>query len=302
MVQLEYQETAHAGNGVTHGAKHSNLLAPAIFLAVCAVEFCLNYLQLHLAAGRPSRQEIKLQAELRDLRRKAESLNTPDTFAKAAKFQRAAAAKEKELNALREGAPQSLARPLIRQALVAVVKAGLYGGLLCAFWHTPILVVPPSLVYPFGGWLAFPKGSLWQGGGALAIGPWLVLCSRVSNYIWAASKKEGMVSGVHEGREVGLKSGFEMGEEVGFYKGCLRVWKAVLAKDESAFSSRAARAIRALDQQLASFPLLSPEEESLHDQLSSICSKFRALSSMLGVHLTFEGHSARQEAADLTSF
>lgn len=101
--------------------------------------------------------------------------------------------------------------------------------------------------------------------------------------------RDGVGIGKEEGREVGLKTGFELGEEIGFYRGCTDIWKATTEKEASAFSARAQRNIRLLDEQLQAYPLLNPQDERLQDLLESLRAKFRAIMSMLSVHLDYEG-------------
>lgn len=111
--------------------------------------------------------------------------------------------------------------------------------------------------------------------------------------------QDGLLAGKQEGRDVGLKTGFETGEEVGFYRGCTEVWKSVLEKEPDAFSSRVARSIRQLDEQLAAFPLLEPQED-LQAVLESLRAKFRAISATLGVNLHYSG--LRSQATNDLSF
>ncbi len=111
--------------------------------------------------------------------------------------------------------------------------------------------------------------------------------------------RDGVAAGKEEGREVGLKTGFELGEEIGFYRGCCDVWKAAIEKDANAFfSARAQRNVRQFDEQLISYPLLNPQDERLQDLVDTIRAKFRAIMSMLSIHLDYEGYPKRNLADD----
>jgi hypothetical protein len=110
--------------------------------------------------------------------------------------------------------------------------------------------------------------------------------------------QDGVSLGKVEGREVGLKTGFELGEEIGFFRGCADLWNAVLQKDSTAFSARAIRNIRQFDLQLKSYPLQNPHDESLQESLDLLRVKFRAIKSMLSVHLDYEGSPKLSQAEE----
>ncbi|EFJ33328.1 hypothetical protein SELMODRAFT_84379 [Selaginella moellendorffii] len=100
---------------------------------------------------------------------------------------------------------------------------------------------------------------------------------------------EGVIAGEIEGREVGLKIGFQVGEELGFYGGCAQLWISLLQRDESAFSARAARGIQQLRDLVRDYPVLDHQNEQLQEKLDAIRGKFRAVSSMVGVKLDYQG-------------
>lgn len=110
--------------------------------------------------------------------------------------------------------------------------------------------------------------------------------------------QDGVSLGKVEGREVGLKTGFELGEEIGFFRGCADLWNAVLQKDSTAFSARAIRNIRQFDVHLKSYPLQNPHDESLQESLDLLRVKFRAIKSMLSVHLDYEGSPKLSQAEE----
>eukprot|EP00271_Cylindrocystis_brebissonii_P006756 TRINITY_DN19550_c0_g1_i1.p1 TRINITY_DN19550_c0_g1~~TRINITY_DN19550_c0_g1_i1.p1 ORF type:complete len:194 (-),score=38.27 TRINITY_DN19550_c0_g1_i1:673-1254(-) len=155
-------------------------LAVLVLLSVIVVELSSLAFGRLLSRDAWGLQERKLLKELKELRRKAEDLITPDTFAQAAKMQRAAAAKEKEVQKLREERARGqigaiffrFVGPLLLQSLA-------YSFLVWHLWRQPMVLLPPGLLSPLGRVLSFPFGTTWQGGGAVAILPWLAVCTRV---------------------------------------------------------------------------------------------------------------------------
>mmetsp|Transcript_39995 Transcript_39995/g.76492 ORF Transcript_39995/g.76492 Transcript_39995/m.76492 type:complete len:139 (+) Transcript_39995:225-641(+) len=95
---------------------------------------------------------------------------------------------------------------------------------------------------------------------------------------------DGCILGKTEGWESGVRSGFTVGGEVGFYSGCAQVWQHYADQHPDLFSERAQKGIAALQRLVASFPLDNAEDDSLQDVLEKLRSKFKAVSSMLGVH------------------
>jgi hypothetical protein len=114
--------------------------------------------------------------------------------------------------------------------------------------------------------------------------------------------RDGVESVKVDGREVGLKNGFQVGEEIGFYTGCVDVWKAAVAVESSAFSSRAQRNIKQLEEKLLAYPLSDPEDERIQDLLEDIRVKFQAILSMLGIHLDYPGHPKSEDSVDESAF
>ncbi|KAL2633344.1 hypothetical protein R1flu_004823 [Riccia fluitans] len=111
---------------------------------------------------------------------------------------------------------------------------------------------------------------------------------------------DGIEAGREEGREVGLKTGFEVGEEIGFYTGCADIWSATVDIDDSAFSARARRSIKQLEELLRAYPLSNPEDERVTDSLDKIRLKFQAVLSMLSLQLDYPGHPKARSAEDVS--
>jgi hypothetical protein len=86
---------------------------------------------------------------------------------------------------------------------------------------------------------------------------------------------------------------------MGFYQGCSDVWKAAaIEKDGNAFTARAQRNVHQYHEQLLAYVLLSPLDERIQDLVDSICGKFRAIMSMLSIHLDYEGYPKPNLAED----
>ncbi|PNW78710.1 hypothetical protein CHLRE_09g387504v5 [Chlamydomonas reinhardtii] len=118
-------------------------------------------------------RRARLNAEIGYLRRESAKLNAPATYAKCAKFQRLANAKDKELAEL-------TAAPAVpglgdRMVLLAnAVKLLAVGAASLWLWDTPVAqVAPRSLLSPLGGLLAFPRGSELAPFGVITLTPWL---------------------------------------------------------------------------------------------------------------------------------
>mmetsp|Transcript_41021 Transcript_41021/g.131158 ORF Transcript_41021/g.131158 Transcript_41021/m.131158 type:complete len:150 (+) Transcript_41021:750-1199(+) len=119
------------------------LPALAILVALCLLESVVAVLEANHEASVGARAR-KLRQEIAALRRKAAPLNNPSTFSQAAKLQRQANAKEKELAALGEGGaarPQGRSAQVLSASKVAVWVAG-------GLWYArgPVLQVPVGLL------------------------------------------------------------------------------------------------------------------------------------------------------------
>jgi hypothetical protein len=145
--------------------------------------------------------------EISELKREAARNNTPSTFAKAVKAQRAAAQKEKELAALMQDKAKTwedkaawglstaqvrrtscmLCQQLVSCASEVPLNVGaaqvilLFSAVLL-FWNKPVAQLPPGLAWPMSSFLAAPSKS-WATYGLIAAGPWVGLCMRASNGI-----------------------------------------------------------------------------------------------------------------------
>ncbi|KAH7388520.1 hypothetical protein KP509_16G079600 [Ceratopteris richardii] len=129
--------------------------------------------------------ERQLASEIKELRREADSLTTPTTFARAAKLKRVAAAKERELLQLRQtdGKKQNqlffyfVSAPNLLQVSVYLILAYWY-------WGDILSSLPVRTVYPLGNTI-FRNNFNNEDSATVKVGiiPWLVLCSRVSVFL-----------------------------------------------------------------------------------------------------------------------
>ena len=104
--------------------------------------------------------------------------------------------------------------------------------------------------------------------------------------------RDGLASGRLEGREIGLRLGFQRGEEIGFYQGCTDIWKEAISRCPNAFSVRCQKNIGLfVDQLKVMSPMLEDHrDERLQDMMEMIRARFRAILSMLSVHIHYEGY------------
>eukprot|EP00250_Pteridium_aquilinum_P012496 c20761_g1_i2 orf=579-1016(+) len=114
--------------------------------------------------------------------------------------------------------------------------------------------------------------------------------------------QDGIEAGKVEGREVGLKIGFQQGEEIGFYRGCVDIWKAAMAKCPDTFSPRSQKSILLFEEQLKAYPLNNPTDERLQDALEMIRARFRAILAMLSAHVTYEGYQGSHAEGSTSEF
>lgn len=100
----------------------------------------------------------------------------------------------------------------------------------------------------------------------------------------------GLDQGKEEGQQVGLKVGFEVGEELGFYRGCINVWNSVIQVDPTRFSDRVQKMIKQMDELVAKYPVMDPENESIQGVMDGLRLKFRAVCATLNVKLEYIGY------------
>ncbi|KAM3698779.1 hypothetical protein ACJW31_06G212600 [Castanea mollissima] len=102
--------------------------------------------------------------------------------------------------------------------------------------------------------------------------------------------EHGLDQGKEEGQQVGLKVGFEVGEELGFYRGCINVWNSVIQVDPTRFSDRVQKMIKQMDELVAKYPVMDPENESIQGVMDGLRLKFRAVCATLNVKLEYIGY------------
>ncbi len=74
-----------------------------------------------------------------------------------------------------------------------------------------------------------------------------------------------------------MRRGFELGHELGFYAGAAQAWRHVGA----AARPRAARAVAALEEALAAFPLADPTDERLQAAADEARGRYRAAAAVV---------------------
>lgn len=107
---------------------------------------------------------------------------------------------------------------------------------------------------------------------------------------YAEGYGHGLDQGKEEGQQVGLKVGFEAGEELGFYQGCIIVWNSVIQVDPTRFSDRVQKMIKQMDELVAKYPVMDPENESIQEVMDGLRLKFRAVCATLNVKLEYIGY------------
>ena len=159
---------------------------PPAAVSILLYSFLLQLILLLLRTCLPSsltwRQEASLQAEIRRLHREADKLNTPHTFSKSARLTRQAAAKEKELEALRARS-SVIWWPAVRLILPRIVQVVGFLVVTWTFYSRPVIILPVRFVQPFVWLFALPRGAKWFGGGAVSASSWMLLCNYVSSGI-----------------------------------------------------------------------------------------------------------------------
>ncbi|KAI3693395.1 hypothetical protein L6452_33230 [Arctium lappa] len=109
----------------------------------------------------------------------------------------------------------------------------------------------------------------------------------------------GLASGKDDGREVGLRTGFVTGEELGFYRGCIDVWNSVIRVEPTCFSTRVQKKIKEMDELVAKYPILDPENESVTEMMGSLRLKFRAICATLNVKLEYNGYPKASDSKEM---
>ncbi|EFJ43340.1 hypothetical protein VOLCADRAFT_119133 [Volvox carteri f. nagariensis] len=144
------------------------------FAAFVVINGAIWLARRHKAATSGSRR-AKLTAEIAFLRREAAKLNTPSTYARCAKYQRLANAKDKDLADLNAGPGVSGTADRLL-VLGRAVKTLVLCAVTLAVWEAPVArVMPRAVVAPLGRLLAFPHGAELAGFGGVAVAPWLLL-------------------------------------------------------------------------------------------------------------------------------
>ncbi|KAG2437408.1 hypothetical protein HXX76_006060 [Chlamydomonas incerta] len=140
-------------------------------------------------------RRARLNAEIGYLRRESAKLNTPATYAKCAKFQRLANAKEKEVAEL-SAAP---AVPGLGDRMVLLANATkllAVGAASLWLWDAPVAqVVPRSLLSPLGWLMAFPRSSELAPFGVITLTPWLFVADSATKSLMRAVFPESHAAG-----------------------------------------------------------------------------------------------------------
>uniref|UniRef100_A0A7S1SXD0 Tryptophan-rich basic protein n=1 Tax=Tetraselmis chuii TaxID=63592 RepID=A0A7S1SXD0_9CHLO len=146
---------------------------PAVALSLAVLMLCLAE---ELGPGRQRRRMEErtrgLRAEIGSLRQQAAALNTPATFAKCAKLERQAIAREKEVERF-QGQLDAAVGALSYVGVLRMLKTLLWVGTSFWFWNRPLLYLPPTTLAPLGAALASPHYALWRGTGAVCALPFL---------------------------------------------------------------------------------------------------------------------------------
>ncbi|XP_071942195.1 protein LTO1 homolog [Antedon mediterranea] len=123
-------------------------------------------------------------------------------------------------------------------------------------------------------------------------------------------EKNGFLVGKKEGKDRGLKNGFQkgigfgkqVGEEIGFYHGFVLTWKNILEKKDER-NTRKMKAFASLLGMLEDFDLSNPSVDDYMVKLTQIRSKFKQVSSLLGVQLQHDDEDTeRSNPQPLFSF
>ncbi|GBF97162.1 hypothetical protein Rsub_10349 [Raphidocelis subcapitata] len=148
-----------------------------LFVALLLVNLT-RWLVKRSQTGFLQQHKARLAREIASLRRQAETFNTPSTYAKCAKLQRLANAKEQELAALQQHGDRDVRARIA--AAIATLKVILIALAVVKLWGRALLYIPPQLSWPFSRLLVFPHTSSYMELGAVTVVPWVTLCDRVS--------------------------------------------------------------------------------------------------------------------------
>lgn len=124
----------------------------------------------------------QLLSEIAELRRESEKHNTPSQYAKCAKYQRQANAKEKELASLGSQAEMTLQDKVLM--LTSTLKVGLGLIFTMMFWGQSLHVLPHEVAWPFNRMVMVPQvwSSTREGTPVLVVG-WLLMCDRATTHL-----------------------------------------------------------------------------------------------------------------------
>ncbi|XP_078442163.1 tail-anchored protein insertion receptor WRB-like protein [Wolffia australiana] len=169
-------------NGADGCRFHSH--APLIiFLLVGIFQFVDRFFDRLKKRDSRTAEEKRLRIEISDLLKQASLLSTPSSFAQAAKLQRTAAAKEKELAKIQLESNDKKVSYGSWAKTFSGVKFTVYLGLIWWFWGVPVAVVPRQLLQPLGRMLSWKAGDPVSGVIEVGMIPWLVLTARVSKLL-----------------------------------------------------------------------------------------------------------------------
>lgn len=160
-----------------------SLLPLWLFLAACAVELSAALVRRRCQGSPSSAEEAELRRSIHQLRKRADQLNTPATFAKSAKLLREVAAKEKALAELQRQQGGGPAQKITWRSGVSLGRLAFRGVAYLLYRNTAVVRLPLATVQPLGGVLAWPHGASWQGGGSVAVLPWMSMCLLVGGYV-----------------------------------------------------------------------------------------------------------------------
>eukprot|EP00884_Botryococcus_braunii_P007654 jgi/Botrbrau1/16890/Bobra.150_2s0103.1 len=148
--------------------------------------FAAEVLQALFRDVKVRRLELQLSLLRKDAaaqRTLAAKLNTPATFAKAAKHERNAIVLEKQVEALQQQKAKLQGSWLNR--VPAAVKMVVTLVLAWRWWGRPLVYLEPGTLWPFGRWLASPHAATLGHLSIITALPWLALCQRASRTVVA---------------------------------------------------------------------------------------------------------------------
>ncbi|CAA6666654.1 unnamed protein product [Spirodela intermedia] len=163
------------------------LLSPwptAIFLLVGILQLIDRFIGRLKKKESRTAEENQLIEEIKELLKQASLLSTPSSFAHAAKLQRMAAAKQKELVKIQQENKKNkrVSYDSCARAFM-LLKVIIYLGLSWWFWGVPIAEVPRQFLQPLGRMLSWRAADPATDVIKVGIIPWLVLTNRVSKFL-----------------------------------------------------------------------------------------------------------------------